>query len=278
MEHFSRIQEPTKKYIIILSILILILYLFSLYLLITNSPIINNVHLIISGYSEVEEVEEKETNYYSRKIKDNTTDEGNTRIVQKGVNGKERIKYKVLRNKKGIEIKRELISKQIVAVAKDEIIIIGSKKPNNSSNSTNTSKPNQTPSKEKSSNPASKNPQPQTSKAEKYYYCTTQGGAEKGNTYYFRYFVKQKGADCGVRVTNAFSYGRFDAKATEEEFYSHEVFSKSGRIGDGIVEIRIQKCGYSYYGEDLHGEACGCYNASPTAYFQQTRKCQNPKN
>lgn len=74
------------------------------------------------------EIEREEKITYKTQYKsDNTLSLGDERVLQKGVNGRKKVKYKVVLDGMGKEISRNKISEDIIEQATDEVILSGTK-------------------------------------------------------------------------------------------------------------------------------------------------------
>ena len=124
-----RIQTPVKVFIISLSTLVIIFIAGATYLSVAQNSVFESIYYFISGYTETEETVEQEISYGTQETNDDNLEEGASRTKQEGIVGKRRITYRVLRDKNGKEIKRTVISSEIVTTPTDKIIAKGTKKP-----------------------------------------------------------------------------------------------------------------------------------------------------
>lgn len=259
MYRLTRIQTPAKIFIIAISSLVIVFIAGVSYLSFTQNSVFDQLYYFISDYTETEETIEEDISYITQQVEDENLDEGATKTQQEGVVGRRRITYRVLRDKSGREIKRTIISDEIITTPTDEIIAKGAKKPEEpepeessssisysydsggyayygggSSSYSGNSDGGYSGGGGQQAQPQQESTPAQTSSI---HYCTTPHPAPNGK-YYERLYLKQD-KPCGQTGTQ---WDNHYIEVSESEYYSHDFKWDYGGMY-GIYEIRTENCG-----------------------------------
>ena len=257
MHWLFSIQKSAK--IIVSVFLIIVLFVITAFFYLIQAGLLqfDSVYNASMGYTEDIVETEVEINFYTREIEDDKLDEGTSETQQEGLVGKKKRTYRVLKNKDGYEISREIIAEEVIAPAEDRVVIIGTKK--TETNIENNSDAHIAPNANNSPNSQQYNAPVPSQQNKKLYYCTHSGYAEEIFNGLYRRMYEKRPKPCGWEIGEY-----YNSEVSESEFYSHKLVNEYNS-NPSQYEHRYQDC------EDRI--ACGCYVEVPNYWPRWSGSC-----